>query len=206
MGGTSLALSRWQRDGAFYRQEVIRGRVLDIGHGHDPLSRYAASFPLAGPYTCIDHQLQDARHAAEWLEADAEKGLHVLGRRTFDLVYSSHCLEHVWNPSAALKAWWERVAPGGHLLVIVPSWVHYERCVWPPRVNTDHKTAWLLEMPSERPLPFIRGLLDEVKALAGAEIRRAQTLDAGFRSEDTADQTANGTCECGHEVVARKAP
>ena len=203
MGGTSLAFRRWSVEPEFYRT-VIRGTVLDIGAGHDALARLGASFPLAGPYTNLDQQPLPTLAAAEWIEGDATTGLAKLGKRQFDLVYSSHTLEHVWDPTAALRGWWDRVKPGGHLLVIVPSWIHYEREIWPPHVNTDHKTAWVMELMPGEARPFMRGLLDEARKLPG-EIVRTTLADQGFRPDEVDDQTANGTCECSLELVMRKA-
>jgi SAM-dependent methyltransferase len=199
MGGTSMAVKRWAAD-PLYRS-IIRGDVLEIGPGHEPLSRY--DFPLATSFTCIDHRLQPETYGATWIEGDATD-TGKLGDRTFDTVYSSHCLEHVVNPTLALMQWWDVLRPGGHLIVIVPSWAHYERLIWPPHINSDHRAAWVLHIQGAR-LSWIRGLVNEVVALPDATLQRALTLDAGFDPQTREDQTASGTCECGLEVVARKA-
>ncbi|MFO1450154.1 MAG: methyltransferase domain-containing protein [Opitutaceae bacterium] len=39
----------------------------------------------------------------------------------YDLLISSHCLEHVANPLAALAEWRRVVRPGGHLLLLLPD-------------------------------------------------------------------------------------
>ncbi|HRE06445.1 MAG TPA: class I SAM-dependent methyltransferase [Opitutaceae bacterium] len=48
---------------------------------------------------------------------------------SYDLVISSHCLEHVANPLAALAEWRRVVRPGGHLLLLLPD----------PRRTFDHR-------------------------------------------------------------------
>ena len=39
----------------------------------------------------------------------------------YDFVLSSHCLEHVANPLAALREWWRVTCVGGHLILILPD-------------------------------------------------------------------------------------
>jgi SAM-dependent methyltransferase len=118
-------------------------------------------------------------------------------------VFSSHCIEHMVDPTRALKAWWDLVKPGGHLVVIAPSWGHYERKVWPPRFNTDHKTAWDLYLTGEVE-SFRRGLVNECGSLGGTIIR-ALTLDEHWRPGEF-DQTSTHESESSFEVVVQKAP
>ena len=42
----------------------------------------------------------------------------------YDFVLSSHCLEHVANPLAALHEWHRVVRPGGHLVLLLPDPAH----------------------------------------------------------------------------------
>jgi SAM-dependent methyltransferase len=46
-----------------------------------------------------------------------------LGRKRFDLIVCEHVLEHVRSPWRAAESVQALLAPGGHLLVVVP-WVH----------------------------------------------------------------------------------
>ncbi len=201
MGGTQLALPRWAKDDGFY-YPLIHGDVLELGPGYEPLSRFF--YDRATSWTCIDHRLQAERYGSTWIEADAST--HPTLPQTYDLIYSSHFLEHVNDPTSLLRYLWDYLNPNGHLWLILPSWKHYERCEWPPRRNSDHRTAWVLELADDglKPLPFIRGLVNEVRALPGAHIRQALTLDAGWREDTGEDQTASGTCESSLEIVARK--
>lgn len=48
---------------------------------------------------------------------------------TYDFVLSSHCLEHVANPLAALQEWRRVMRPGGILVLILPD----------PRFTFDHR-------------------------------------------------------------------
>ncbi len=48
---------------------------------------------------------------------------------SYDFILSSHCLEHVANPLAALREWHRVVRPGGRLVLILPD----------PRHTFDHR-------------------------------------------------------------------
>ncbi|HRJ46989.1 MAG TPA: methyltransferase domain-containing protein [Opitutaceae bacterium] len=50
--------------------------------------------------------------------------LHGIADAGYDFLLSSHCLEHVANPLAALREWHRVVRPGGHLVLILPDPVH----------------------------------------------------------------------------------
>jgi SAM-dependent methyltransferase len=46
--------------------------------------------------------------------------LHDIPEDSYDIVLSSHCLEHIANPLRALREWRRVCRPGGNLLVVVP--------------------------------------------------------------------------------------
>jgi SAM-dependent methyltransferase len=48
---------------------------------------------------------------------------------SFDFVLSSHCLEHLANPLAALREWLRVCRDGGHLVLVLPN----------PRHTFDHR-------------------------------------------------------------------
>jgi SAM-dependent methyltransferase len=203
VGGTTMAIRRWAKEPWFYRDRVFpRGTVLDIGPGWDPLAGYCQMFPLVERWTVLDQVIQPQAEMCERIEGDAIGGAEDLHPRQFDAVFASHCIEHMVDPARALRAWWNLVKPGGHLVVIAPSWVHYEREQWPPNKNTDHRSAWVLYLTGEG-LPFIRGLVNECAALGGT-ILRALTLDEHWRAGER-DQTSSHECESSFEVVVQKA-
>lgn len=206
MGGTTLALPRWSRD-PFY-QRVFRGDVLDIGGSGDSLGRHRHVLTGITHLTVLDLFGCHDAGVDQFIGGDAATDLG----RQFDLVFSSHTIEHLDEPWVAAKQWWKMVKPGGYLFVIAPSWEHYERKVWPPTKNPDHRTAWVMLTESDHEWPaHVCGLLNVValENWAGdgfVNVLRATTLDEGFDPHTTRDQTADGTCECGLEVVIQKHP
>lgn len=169
------------------------GDAIDIGAGPDGLSRQRELWPRL---TSIrDWDLPDG---------DAQL-LSSLEPASFDVVHSSHCLEHMRDPYKALARWWEVLRPGGHLIVIVPDEDMYEQGVFPSRFNGDHKwtfTLWKVDSWSEQSVD----LVDAVKDLSNdVEILEARSLHGTYdwRAPNGLDQTL-GAAECAIEIVARK--
>lgn len=57
----------------------------------------------------------------------------------FDYVFSSHCLEHLANPIAALEHWASRLKAGGVLFLYLP---HPEMTYWKPQNCRKHLHSW----------------------------------------------------------------
>ena len=107
-----------------FAQKYLQGRVLDIGAGKDGVSLNAEKFDTE--------------------DGDANRILDFLSRESYDTVYSSHCLEHMFNPPEALEQWWELVKPSGYLVLVVPDEDLYEQGIWPSIFNPDHKATFRL--------------------------------------------------------------
>ena len=61
----------------------------------------------------------------------------------FQTVHSSHCLEHLEEPTQHIEEWFRVLAVGGHLIINVPHRDLYEKKEKPPsRFNKDHKLFW----------------------------------------------------------------
>src|SRR5687767_1369562 len=99
---TSKALRRRLRD-PIWAERIMVGDALDIGAGSDGLGRQIGIWPLLKTVTEWDKQDGDAQV------------LHRVPNNSFDLVYSSHCLEHLRDPDAAIRRWGEILRPNGHL-------------------------------------------------------------------------------------------
>lgn len=105
-------------------QEFLTGRVIDIGAGEDPITKGALIF--------------------DKLQGDAQEIDKYFPEKSFDTVFSSHCLEHMRDPKVAIQAWYGLVKPGGVLMVIVPDEDLYEQGHFPSIFNNDHKSTFTI--------------------------------------------------------------
>ena len=110
----------------------IKGDVLDVGCGNDPIK-------LDPPSTVRGWDLEDGD--AQYLASIKDK--------TFDCVVSAHCLEHLRDPAIALQNWSRVLREGGYIYAIVPLYSAYEKfhdfkfgSSYSGRFNPDHKTSW----------------------------------------------------------------
>lgn len=88
-----------------------QGRGLDVGAGKWPL-------PGAMPIELSNGQTAEALPDGE-----------------FDYIFSSHCLEHLINPVAALEHWQTRLRVGGVLFLYLP---HPHMTYWRPQNCRKH--------------------------------------------------------------------
>lgn len=146
-------------------EEHIKGPVIDIGSGPDPIARYIP-----------DHEVT----AWDWEQGDA---VHMAGcdDESYSTVYASHVLEHVTDPVQALRSWYRILREGGKIVVNVPHRDLYEkRTTLPSQWNGDHKTFWL---PDQAEPPVTLSLRDTIaEALPDAVIEKIEVLDAGYVS------------------------
>lgn len=98
--------------------QFCRGRGLDMGAG---------IWPLPG---------------AEPIELSRGKDATVMPEGKWDFIFSSHCLEHLVNPVAALETWKGHIIPGGVLFLYLP---HPAQRYWLPQHNRKHLHSWLPE-------------------------------------------------------------
>ena len=176
---TSKAMRRRLRDPMFASTYFV-GHAIDIGSGNDPLSSQLGYWPLL--------KAVDEWEFAKDGDAQIMKGVP---NKSYDLVYSSHCLEHVRDAGVALSRWMEILKPNGHLVVTVPDFDMYERGSWPSRFNPDHKTRFTFFSVSH--------LLLELAVI------KVERIIEGFDpaiSKDI-DQTQTGA-ECAIEMIVRR--
>jgi SAM-dependent methyltransferase len=126
---------------------------------------------------------------------------------TYDFVHSSHCLEHLHDPSDGLHNWLRVVKPGGHLIFTVPDEDLYEQGQFPSTFNVDHKWTFTIFKSlswHDRSLNIFT-LVPELGPQA--QIIKIELLDSTFRYALLRfDQTLTPVGECGIEVVLRKRP
>jgi SAM-dependent methyltransferase len=137
---------------------ILSGRGIDIGCGPDPVGPDVKRF---------DQTEGDANHITDFIDEQ------------FDYVFSSHCLEHMQEPKAALLQWWKLVRPGGHLFFIVPDEDLYEQGVFPSRFNPDHKATFTFgKRASWSPVSHdVRAL---AQSLPNGEVVSLERQDAGY--------------------------
>lgn len=95
--------------------QFCRGVGLDIGCG---------KWPLPGAIGLDESKGDSARE---------------LPAGPFDYIFSSHCLEHLPNPIAALEHWQSRLRSGGVLFLYLP---HPDMTYWKPQNCRKHLHTW----------------------------------------------------------------
>jgi SAM-dependent methyltransferase len=136
---------------------LFRGKGIDIGCGTDPI------FPEVDRF---DQEQGDANRIAE------------LVSHRYDYVFSSHTLEHMRDPRAALRQWYELVKPGGHLIVLVPDEDLYEQGAFPSVFNADHTHTFTIAKARSWSPRSINVL--ELASSLGGEVVSVKLQDQGY--------------------------
>ena len=188
----SKSIARRMSDPRFFRF-YFNGEGIDIGGAPDPLSLYTELFPLIDSvriWDIGDGDAQDMKGVAD---------------NTYDFVHSSHCLEHLENPTIGLQNWMRILKPGGYLVVTVPDEDLYEQGIFPSTFNFDHKwtfTIWKKESWSSKSI----NIFDLVTSLGNStEVCTLSLINQGYRySLPRYDQTKTPVSESAIEIVLRK--
>ena len=176
-----------------YAMRFFVGAGIDIGAGSDPISLYAEQFPRMTGLRVWDMP-----------DGDAQK-LATIADASLDFVHSSHCLEHMVDPMAALQRWFDVLKPGGHMVLLFPDEDMYEQGIWPSNKNNDHK--WTFAIYKKRSWsPKSLNVIEMVAKLSeAAELIKLEKLDASYRYNlPPLDQTLTPVGECAIEMVIRK--
>lgn len=182
MAASEIAKKRRLAEGYFDKYFV--GKGVDMGCGDDPVT-------------------------PDCLKYDAIYGLDAqnpnLPKESFDFVFSSHCLEHLPEPKAAVIRWWNLVKPGGHLIISVPDWILYEQRQWPSQNNRFHRwTFSMFEVPATES-HFV--LSDLFKNLRKCQIRSYRLIDDGYNYKEVIyDRTYDDKSAAEIEIICRKMP
>lgn len=181
---TAKAQERRRHEGYFDR--IFVGQGIDIGAGDDPV--------LESPI------------CAYWDigQGDAQELLGV-AEESFDWVYSSHCLEHLRDPYAAIQRWWQVLKPGGRMLIVVPDEDLYEQGQWPSHFNTGHLWTFTVHK-SQSWSPVSINMTELVASLPDHRVEWIRTLSFGYDfSGGIWDRTA-GPAEAHVEALIHKVP
>jgi SAM-dependent methyltransferase len=95
--------------------------VLDIGCGSETIVPWALGVDDGSETLELPKGVIRAK-----ISPDSISMAIALGGRMFDVVFSSHALEHMRTPILETLQWWLNfVKPGGYLLLYLPSEQHY---------------------------------------------------------------------------------
>jgi SAM-dependent methyltransferase len=174
---TSKAHSRRYRENFF--SAYCNGAGLDIGYGGD----------LLAP-NCLGYDIEDGN--AQLLDG--------IGTETYDFVYSSHTLEHMYNPMEALQNWWRVVKPGGYLILYIPHRDLYEKKMsLPSNWNVGHRHFFLM---NENDPPDTLGIMPLIaETISGYELVYAKICSEGYTRTDP---NVHSDGEYSIEVVLKK--
>lgn len=197
---TAKAYERRLKSGHF--ENYLVGHGIDIGCGTDKL--YSPQRNKDYSETIVDEW--------DWVQGDAQLMASVSDNK-YDFVYSSHCLEHVRDPVAALKNWVRICKPNGYIFVAVPDEDRYEQGIWPSRFNGDHKTSWtIFKDVGKSWSPVSVNVLTLPDHVPGVVLVDANQVDTGydyelmhkyFGTRDSVDQSGGNT-EVAVEFILQK--
>lgn len=187
----SKALMRRLRDPLFASTYFI-GEALDVGAGGDGLSIQRHHWPLL-------------THVREWDMPDGDgQTLATLADDTFDVVHSSHFLEHTRDPLEALRHQVRVCKPGGHIVALIPDEDLYEQGVFPSTFNGDHKHTFSIFKarswsPVHQDLLFLFAQLGDV-----VETIKVEQVREGYDWQAPRHDQTGGDAACAIEFVLRK--
>lgn len=126
MKETTKAMRRRFREhaeGGFPWRDILRGDIIDVGSGDDPLKQgMSLNLPDGG-----GDKLTDFFPASR-----------------FDVIHGSQVLEHAISPEDMLRSWITCLRKGGYIIVTVPDFELYEKGRWPSKFNGAHQTCWTM--------------------------------------------------------------
>ena len=197
------ACNRRARDLAF-TQTYFVGRGIDIGAGGDPMGAHKDLFPLITEMDAWDLDQGDAQE------------LDGLEPESYDLLVSSHALEHLADPVLALRRWLQVVKPGGYVVITVPDWGMYEKFRWPSQFGEGHLHRFCMvpaDIAGDGPgrgmrRPQLHAITDVLRELTASgmefDLERLMMVRDHFVPGDLRDQTMVGDSECAIELVLRR--
>lgn len=187
---STKAMYRRMHDPAFQRF-YFAGEGLDIGPGDDSISKQRHVFPRIDSVRDFDMQHGDGMT------------LGTIMPHTFDFVHSSHSLEHMAEPTAALRRWIDVTKPAGYIIVLVPDFKLYEHEEWPSKFNSDHKHAFSMSFYDDIAVTHVPSLIVGLNDVAHPIKMELLRSTFHFMEHRDVDQTL-GIGECAIEIILQK--
>lgn len=110
-------------------KKYLKGHMLDIGCGSEKVDCYALGVDVRSLPT-VDVVVSKLEKLSDCLN---------LPNEWFDLIFSSHCLEHISDDVGALNDWILMLNSGGHLVLYLPDVRYYKE------KNPDHAHDYTLD-------------------------------------------------------------
>lgn len=191
---TGKSMLRRSSDSRFATRYMV-GSAIDIGAGNDSLANYQHMFPLL-------------KNVRSW-DVDDGDAMVMAGieDESFDLVHSSHCLEHLTDPIRALHNWLDICKVGGHLIIVVPDFAQYENGCWPSRYGEGHKWCFSVCGMPIHPKHVILTSPVMMNIIASFHVRllKIELVERGYDPQlSWMDQSLRPMCEPAIEIVCQK--
>ena len=138
-----------------YHPECLKAHNRRLKSGW--FDKYAPADAKGIDIGCGGHKIHPGYHSWDQIFDDGDATfMEGIEDESFEVVFSSHLLEHLFDPHEGLRNWFRILKPGGHLIISIPHRDLYEkRKEPPPQWNTDHKYFWL---PDKEELPYTLSL------------------------------------------------
>jgi SAM-dependent methyltransferase len=170
-------------------KRIFRGQGIDVGAGDDCFGQGL----FKDVVTCKPFDIKDG-NAQE---------VHKYVDKQFDFVYSSNCLEHMFDPKIALENWIKITKTNGYVVFTVPDEDLYEQGHFPSKFNGDHKWTFTVYKQKSWSSKSIN-LIEFLKQFEDIKILRIQIVDNNYDySKKNKDQTL-GNAEAFIECVLQK--
>lgn len=111
-------------------QKYLSGKIIDLGCGNDLISPSAIGVDA--------RKLPNVSIVTNKIDSFARSNPSMAGH--FDVVFSSHCLEHIKEDDSALFDWSRLLKEGGHMILYLPDDRHYDNAK-----NPEHLHRYTLE-------------------------------------------------------------
>jgi len=192
--GNETSKANKRRIGTYIFNKVFSGKGIDIGCGRDCLK--ASDFPNIVSVEGFDKNQGDIQYIGKYKESES-----------FDFVYSSHALEHLESPGAALLGWWNLVKYGGYIVFVVPDEDLYEMRRFNVRshYSREHKHSFTINKKYSWCKHSIN-ILDIISILPNCSVIKVELIDTNYdySLQLTKQDQTMGVAETNIEVILKK--